>query len=55
MLKKIKEENINGEQKNIEISELKQEIKQIKETINNIIHFLNPQEQDNIVLPPSDT
>ena len=65
MLKKIKEENINDNQKNIEISELKQEIKQIKETINNIIHFLtsltgpssavNPQEQDNIVLPPSDT
>lgn len=64
MLKKIKEENINGEQKNIEISELKQEIKQIKETINNIIHFLtsltgpssvvNPQSDhcDNIVLPP---
>ena len=77
MLKKIKEENINGEckalrdkvleQKNIdsqsealrssEISELKQEIKQIKETINNIIHFINPQSDhcDNIVLPPSDT
>lgn len=57
MLKKIKEENINGEQKNnfiSEISELKQEIKQIKETINNIIHFLNPQSDhcDNIVLPP---
>lgn len=54
MLKKIKEENII-EQKNSEISELKQEIKQIKETINNIIHFINPHTQDNIVLPPSDT
>lgn len=56
MLKKIKEENII-EQKNSEISELKQEIKQIKETINNIIHFINPQSDhcDNMVLPPSDT
>lgn len=66
MLKKIKEENSIIEQKNIEISELKQEIKQIKETINNIIHFLNSNNQVDSncyadsykvsdVSPPSDT
>ena len=55
MLKKIKDSEKNIDSYNIEITELKQEIQNIKETINNIIHFINPHAQDNIVLPPSDT
>ena len=37
-----------------ELDELKKEIQYMKETINNIIHFLNPQTEIE-VSPPSDT
>ena len=37
-----------------DLDELKKEIQHMKETINNIIHFLNPQMEIE-VSPPSDT
>lgn len=53
-LKKMKQNSQYEIDLGNELDELKKEIQHMKETINNIIHFLNPQ-MEMEVLPPSDT
>ena len=53
-LKKMKQNSQYDIDLGNELDELKKEIQYMKETINNIIHFLNPQTEIE-VSPPSDT
>ena len=53
-LKKMKQNSQSEIDLGNELDELKKEIQYMKETINNIIHFLNPQTEIE-VSPPSDT